>query len=259
MHVSKPDLHAVMKQDSAGAGSSRRGGRLRATLVGVQVALCMVLMIAAGLVLRGLYATYTIDPGFEYRNVAFVSLESAFDGYSPEESEARRRRLMADLEALPGVEAVASTDQEPLGDDMAPALFRLPGESERQSRVGEVITVSQDYFSVLELPIVRGRAFTEDEVEEPRRADAASGHPERNDGAQPLARRRPDRPDAAVGNTWHERRRHPAGRRRGRGCAGHRSRTNRSLLRVRARRREARCSSRAAPTSRRRCRASAPP
>ncbi len=153
-----------MKQDCAGAGSSRRGGRLRGTLVGVQVALCMVLMIAAGLVLRGLYATYTIDPGFEYRNVVYVSLESVFDGYSPEQSEVRRRRLMVDLEALPDVEAVASADQEPLGDDMAPALIRLPGESERQSRVGEVITVSQDYFSVLELPIVRGRAFTEDEV-----------------------------------------------------------------------------------------------
>jgi predicted permease len=164
LHVSQPDLHAVMKQDSAGAGSSRRGGRLRATLVGVQVALCMVLMIAAGLVLRGLQATYTIDPGFEYRNVAYVSLESVFDGYSLEESESGRRRLMVELEALPGIEAVASTDQEPLGDDMAPALFRLQGESDRQSRPGEVITVSQDYFSVLELPIVRGRAFTEDEA-----------------------------------------------------------------------------------------------
>ena len=80
LHVSKPNLHVVMKPDSAGAGRSRHGGRLRGALVGVQVTLCMVLMIAAGLVLRGLYATYTIDPGFEYRNVAYLSLESAFDG-----------------------------------------------------------------------------------------------------------------------------------------------------------------------------------
>ena len=69
----------------------------------MQVALCMVLMIAAGLVLRGLYATYTIDPGFEYRNVAYVSLESAFDG-QPRGLRGERRRLMAGLEALPGVE-----------------------------------------------------------------------------------------------------------------------------------------------------------
>ena len=73
LHVSKPDLNGVIKQDAAGAGGSRRGGRLRGTLVGVQVALCMVLMIAAGLLLRGLYATYTIDPGFAYRDVAFLS------------------------------------------------------------------------------------------------------------------------------------------------------------------------------------------
>jgi predicted permease len=167
LHVSQPDLHAVMKRDSAGAGSSRHGGRLRGALVGVQVALCMVLTIAAGLVLRGLYATYTIDPGFEYRNVAYLSLESAFDGHSSEDADARRRRLLADLETLSGVEAVASTDQEPLGDDMAPALIRLPDESERQSRGGEVITVSQDYFSVLDVPIVHGRAFTAEEVRNP--------------------------------------------------------------------------------------------
>ena len=164
LHVSQPDLQASMKQDSPGAGHGRRGGQLRGMLVGVQVALCMVLMIAAGLMLRGLHATYTIDPGFAYRNVAYVSLESVFDGYSPEESESRRRQLMVELEALPGIDAVASTDQEPLGDDMAPALFRLQGESDRQSRPGEVITVSPDYFSVLELPIVRGRAFTDEEV-----------------------------------------------------------------------------------------------
>ena len=45
----------MIKQDTAGAGSSRRGGRLRGALVGTQVALCMALMIAAGLLLRGLY------------------------------------------------------------------------------------------------------------------------------------------------------------------------------------------------------------
>jgi predicted permease len=164
LQVSTPDLHAVVKQDSAAAGRGRRGGRLRATLVGVQVALCMVLMIASGLLLRGLHATYTIDPGFAYRDVALVSLESAFDGHSDAEYAARRLRLVTDLEALPGVEAVASADHKPLGDDMSPIEIRLPGENARQSRLGELTTVTEDYFSVLELRIVRGRAFTEQEV-----------------------------------------------------------------------------------------------
>ncbi|HEX5108082.1 MAG TPA: ABC transporter permease [Vicinamibacterales bacterium] len=175
LHVSKPNLHAFMKQDAAGTGSGRRSGRLRGTLVGVQVALCMVLLIAAGLLLRGLRATYTIDPGFEYRDVALVSLESAFDGYSREEAEARRRRLVAGVEALPGVAAVAAADHKPLGDDMSPFAFRLPGESERQARIGERITVTDDYFAVLELPIVRGRAFTAEEVRRPGPAVAPAG------------------------------------------------------------------------------------
>jgi predicted permease len=164
LQVSKPDLHASMKQNSAGAGSSHRGARLRGALVGMQVALCMVLMVAAGLLLRGLQATYTIDPGFEYQNVTLISLESAFDGYNEEESEVRRRRLVADLKALPGVESVASADHKPVGDDNSPNEIRLPGEGEHAARIGERTAVTEDYFSVLEIPIVRGRAFTEEEV-----------------------------------------------------------------------------------------------
>ena len=167
LHVSRTDVHLVVKQDSAAAVGGRHAARLRGTLLGVQVALCMVLMIAAGLLLRGLQATYTIDPGFEYRDVALISLESAFDGYSEEESQAKRRRLIGDLESLPGVEAIASADHKPLGDDMSPVAIRLPGEDEGQSRPGEVTAVTHDYFSVLGLPILRGRSFTEQEVSAP--------------------------------------------------------------------------------------------
>jgi putative ABC transport system permease protein len=162
-HVSKPDLYAVMKQDSAGAGS-RRGGRLRGTLIGVEVALCMVLMIAAGLLLRGLHATYTIDPSFESRNIAYVSLESAFVGYSPEASAALRQRLMAEVEALPGVDGVAYAMRAPLANDNAAVPMRLPGQRENESKATEVNLVTPDFFSLLGIPIVRGRTFTESEA-----------------------------------------------------------------------------------------------
>jgi macrolide transport system ATP-binding/permease protein len=162
-HVSKPDLHAVMKQDSSGAGSRHRG-RLRGTLVGVQVALCMVLMIAAGLLLRGLQATYTIDPSFESRNIAYVSLESAFLGYSPEASAALRQRLMAEVESIPGVDAVAYAMRAPLALDNAAVPMRLPSEREDRFRATEVNLVTPDYFSLLGISIVRGRTFTEAEV-----------------------------------------------------------------------------------------------
>jgi putative ABC transport system permease protein len=164
--LSTSDVHALMKHD-AGAVGSRRGRRLRTALVGAQVALCVVLMVAAGLLLRGLYAAYTIDPGFEYRDVTYVSLESAFDGYSPEQAQVMQRRLTDALAAVPGVREIASAMQEPLGDDVSPIEIRHPGETESQSRIAELNTVSEDYFSVLGLPIVRGRTFTPQEVREP--------------------------------------------------------------------------------------------
>jgi macrolide transport system ATP-binding/permease protein len=165
LHASRPDVQTAIKQDGAGAGANRRGGRLRGVLVGVQVALCMTLMIAAGLLLRGLYVTHTVDTGFEYRDVAFVSLESALDVHGPEEATAFRRRLMAEVEALPGVTAAAYTDRQPLGMDNAAIRIRLPDESEETSRTTQLISVTPQYFSVLELPIVRGRTFTNLEVQ----------------------------------------------------------------------------------------------
>ena len=94
LHVSKPDLNTVIKQGAAGAGGGG-GGRLRGTLVGVQVALCMALMMATGLLLRGLQATYTIDPGFVFEGVAHLSFGT--DGGPPilDRRSARRSRRVA--------------------------------------------------------------------------------------------------------------------------------------------------------------------
>ena len=170
LHVSKPDLNGVIKQEAAGSGGSRRGGRLRGTLVGVQVALSMVLMISTGLLLRGLYATYTIDPGFAYRDVAFLSFGTDF---GPE--TVVNQRLMDQVAALPGVEAVAFAAQTPLGESMMGGAIRLPGESKPQARFAEFDQVTPGYFRLLDIAILRGRNFTDAESANARRE--SSTHP----------------------------------------------------------------------------------
>ena len=161
--VSKPDLNTVIKQDAASAGGGRRGGRLRGTLVGVQVALCMALMIATGLLLRGLYATYTIDPGFTAEDVAHLSFGT--DG-GPAFLD---RRFLEEVAALPGVEGAAYATQTPLGESTTGFQLRLPGEGENEARFAEIDAVTPSFFSVLEMPIVRGRNFTEAESADSRR------------------------------------------------------------------------------------------
>jgi predicted permease len=158
LYASNPDLNAVMKQEVAGAGKSPRGGRLRGALVGVQIALSMVLMIATGLLLRGLYATYTIDPGFTYRDVAYLSFGT---DYGP--PKVVNERLMGQVAALPGVEAVAFTAQTPLGESNMGGAVRLPGQSREQQRAAELDAVTPGYFPLLGIRIVRGRNFTEAE------------------------------------------------------------------------------------------------
>jgi predicted permease len=158
LQVSRPDLGGVIKQETAGSGTSRRSGRLRGTLVGVQVALSMVLMISTGLLLRGLYATYTIDPGFAYHNVAFLSFGTDFGP-----ATVVNQRLMDQVAALPGVDAVAFAAQTPLGESMMGGGVRLPGETKAQQRFAEFDQVTPGYFSLLDIAIVRGRTFTDAE------------------------------------------------------------------------------------------------
>lgn len=164
LHVSKPELHSMMKHDSPGVGRSRRGSRLQGTLVGVQVTVCMVLMIGAGLLLRGLYATQTVDPGFAYRDVAYASYDLESAGYSPDEAAVFQRRLKDLANALPGVDASAYAVREPLSSGRTQATIRLPGQDRNEVQRAELNAVTPAYFSLIGIPIVRGRTFTDAEL-----------------------------------------------------------------------------------------------
>lgn len=156
IQVSKPDLHTVIKEDTPAAGS-RRGARFQGTLVGVQVAVCMVLMIATVLLLRGLNAAQTIDPGFGYDDVAVASLDLLSAGYNDAEAAQFQRRLLDEINSLPGVEAAGYAVLEPLRADSEDAAVRPP--SQGAFRVVPVNAVTPKYFDLVDIPIVRGSTF----------------------------------------------------------------------------------------------------
>jgi predicted permease len=161
LYSSKPDLHTTMKGGATGVGR-RSGGRLRGTLLGVQVAVCMVLMIAAGLLLRGLYATQTVEPGFTYENVAITSFDLTGAGYDAPRAAAFQRQLMERIESLPGVEAVAQVSVPPLTGGGMGFMARPANQEQWLSILFNAI--SPGYLSTIGVPIVRGRAFTEAEL-----------------------------------------------------------------------------------------------
>jgi predicted permease len=159
LRLSRADLHAAARQGAPGTGSGRRDGWLRNTLIGVQVATCAVLLIGAGLLLRGLYATHTVDPGFPYRSVAYSSFELRGLGYGPEEIVAFQRRLADEVSAVPGVAAVGFAADAPLGGRNMWARVGRVGEEAAAWR-SELNMVTPEYFSAAGIPVVWGRTFT---------------------------------------------------------------------------------------------------
>jgi predicted permease len=161
LQASKLDLQTLLNREGTGAGR-RTAGWLRGTLIGVQVAVCMVLLIAAGLLLRGLYAAETVEPGFDYRNVAVVSFDLRGPGYDDVRAVAFQQQLMERVRSLPGVEAVAQVRKTPLSPGRTQTMFRLPGQE--QWHEIDINDISPAYFSLIAIPIVRGRTFTAAEL-----------------------------------------------------------------------------------------------
>jgi predicted permease len=160
IQASKPDLHTAVKHDNADAGRAARW--LRGTLIAVQISVCMVLLISAGLLLRALYAAHTIDPGFNYRNVTVVSPALRGPSYDDARVAAFQRRFMERIRSLPGVELAAHVSKVPLSPGRQQTTFRLPRHEDEL--LVDVNAVSPEYFSLLGIPVVHGRTFTAAEL-----------------------------------------------------------------------------------------------
>ncbi|MDQ3348690.1 MAG: ABC transporter permease [Acidobacteriota bacterium] len=153
LQAARRDVASRLRDDSAGAGQ-RRTFLSRALIVG-QIALSLVLLVAAGLFIRALDRGARIDPGFKIDGVATASLEPEAWGYG----EARARRfygLLRDrVSELPGVLAVSYTGRLPLmlgssPDTITAADAEIPVHT---------ASVDVDYFGALELPLLHGRPF----------------------------------------------------------------------------------------------------
>jgi macrolide transport system ATP-binding/permease protein len=166
LQSSRLDLNTAMKGDGTSCVSGKKSGRfLLNALVGAQVAVCMVLLLAAGLLLRGLYYAQTVDPGFEEKNVAQMFLNLRAQGYDEYRATAFIGRLLERIRALPGVVEVAQAECAPLSHDISGDHFTIPGRADKV--VIEYNHVSPNYLSLVGIPIVRGRGFAPTEARNP--------------------------------------------------------------------------------------------
>jgi predicted permease len=178
LRSSRPDLSAVLKQ--ASPDSVARRGKLAGVLLAAQAAMCMLLTIAAALLLRGLYASQTIEPGFAYRDVTVAEFDLRGAGYDAAGAAAFQERVLETARALPGVTVAAYALREPLGDDIVFAMLRRPEDDARAARYAELNAAMPGTFDVLELPLRLGRDFTAAELAGPPAVAIVSNATARN-------------------------------------------------------------------------------
>jgi putative ABC transport system permease protein len=150
------------------AGQSSRGrGGLQRIMVAAELALSVVLLIGAGLLSRSLQKLTVVDPGFRSDNLLAVRLSIP----DPFRDTVQLRQFYTDafarLSATPGIVAVTAASNVPFtgGSSSSPYLLEGEGDAERKSHKHEVQqrVVALNYFAVMGIPVIAGRAFTADD------------------------------------------------------------------------------------------------
>ncbi len=155
------DLVGALKDEGSRARS--REGRLRRGFVAAQVAASLVLLVAAGLLLRALQHAGRIERGFEAQGVYLTFLDLATEGFRAPEGSVFQDRILERFSALPWVESAALAIDLPLdlsshGTSVRPEGW---GGAQGQENLGvDFNYVSPDYFRTLQIPVEEGRGFS---------------------------------------------------------------------------------------------------
>ncbi|MGC1605655.1 MAG: ABC transporter permease [Candidatus Acidiferrum sp.] len=158
------DFAESLKEGGRGATAGPSGHLLRKVLVTAEIALALVLLVGAGLLIKGFSRLRSVNPGFDSQNVMTMHLQLPVARYAEIPPQTQfRRELLARLNSFPGVNAAMITDI-PFGPDYLNHSIvidgRPPVPAGAESRV-QTLSVMGDYFRVMQIPVRAGRGFTD--------------------------------------------------------------------------------------------------
>ncbi|HTM25068.1 MAG TPA: ABC transporter permease [Vicinamibacterales bacterium] len=169
VHATQGGLSGALKEGGRGAVTTRGGSRMRGTLVIVEMALAVMLLVGAGLMMRSFMRLQSVDPGFRPEQALTFDLTLPDARY---QEDAKRvaffDRLMPKLRALPGVRAAGAVMGLPLSGMQFNISFKVQGRppvppADEPSM--EIRVASPEYFATIGIPLKRGRLFTEQDRE----------------------------------------------------------------------------------------------
>jgi putative ABC transport system permease protein len=163
LQASRPDLNEALKEGSRSASGGIRQNRTRSLFVIAEVAICLVLLIGAGLMIKSFARLLDVSPGFNAENV--LSMNVALSGSRYKEGTQVAgfyQQSLARLSRLPGVQSVAATAGLPMAGGFGSRYFRIEGRPPQPAGQGfnaNTNLATPGYFQTMNIPFIEGRDF----------------------------------------------------------------------------------------------------
>ena len=164
LQASQPRLVDALKEGGRTAFGGGKGQRVRSSLVVAEVALALVLLVGAGLMLRGFLKTQGLDLGIDPSNTLTFRVGLPPSQFKQEDAARFFDALMPKLATMPGVESAGATTSLPAGGNIGVSAMVLEGEPEpkqlQDARLSRSITITPGYLATSRITLLRGRDFT---------------------------------------------------------------------------------------------------
>jgi putative ABC transport system permease protein len=169
LHGSRPDLNESLKQGGRSSGATVRGNHTRLFLVVAEMALALVLLVGAGLMVKGFWRLFSVFDGANPNNILTMQTPLPDSKYSDRRKVAEfYQRVLQLLETLPGVEAVSGASNTPLNNRPNPSVELLiegrPPLLAGERQPADLVVVSPNYFGTIGTRLLDGRDFTSSDV-----------------------------------------------------------------------------------------------
>jgi putative ABC transport system permease protein len=169
---SRTDVQQALAQGGRQIGGGLRHRRMRHAFVIAEIALAVVLLVGAGLMLRSFASMRQVDPGFDPSNVLTMRMQLPRAKYPDDPARIRFfREVTSRVATLPGVQSVGAISYLPMAGLGAGTNFTIEGEpppAPGQDKSTAVTVCDNGFFGTLKIPLLRGRFFTEEEMQRKR-------------------------------------------------------------------------------------------
>ncbi len=168
LQASKPNLNESLKEGGRSASASFSRNRVRSLFVVAEVAICLVLLIGAGLMIKSFMRLTSIGTGFNSENVLAVNVALANSKYKEDQQVTSfYQQALSRISALPGVKSSATVAALPMSGSFGSRYFGIEGRPPQPPGQGfnaNVNVSSPGYFQTLNIPLIAGRDFEERDV-----------------------------------------------------------------------------------------------